>query len=96
MKKNMQTNTNRKLTAAIHSWSDIQTWKLNLGDDAQQFHDCLQERLRKVSIHMRHLEQALAIARKNMERECQHVYVKDWENRDARSRWYCKHCGKCR
>lgn len=90
----MQENT--RMTSAISSWSDIHTWDIDFGATKKQFHDRLQERLRKVSIHMRHLEQALATARRNMEQECQHVYVKDWEDRDVRSRWYCKNCGKCR
>ena len=35
-------------------------------------------------------------ARKQMESQCNHVWERDWEDRDERSRYVCKFCNKGR
>lgn len=35
-------------------------------------------------------------ARKQMESQCNHVWERDWEDRDERSRYVCKFCNKWR
>lgn len=42
------------------------------------------------------IEQIMIQTRQEMEDGCKHEWEKDWENRDERSRWKCKHCTKFR
>lgn len=42
------------------------------------------------------LERIMKKARTDMEAVCQHDWVQDWEDRDNRSRWKCRHCNKGR
>ena len=42
------------------------------------------------------LEQTMKKARADMEAACKHDLVRDWEDRDERSRWICRHCNKSR
>ena len=42
------------------------------------------------------LKQLLATKQQQLENECSHEWEKDWDNRDAHSRWQCKHCNKQR
>jgi len=45
---------------------------------------------------LQELERAMAKARTEMETACKHDWVRDWEDRDERSRWICRHCNKSR
>ena len=42
------------------------------------------------------LERTMNKARVEMEAACEHDWVRDWEDRDERSRWICSHCHKSR
>lgn len=42
------------------------------------------------------LKRSMEKARTDMEAACKHDWVRDWEDRDERSRSKCRHCNKGR
>lgn len=38
------------------------------------------------------LEEEIRKMRKILYKTCEHEWERDWEDRDERSRWVCKHC----
>ena len=61
-------------------------------EEFKQFHQyylCLRWELDK-------MEEILQEKRTEFENKCTHNWVKDWDNRDERSRWKCTKCTKFR
>ena len=50
----------------------------------------------KKYVELQQLERLMNQKRAYMENECRHEWERDWEDRDERSRWICKFCGKSR
>ena len=38
------------------------------------------------------LKREISNLKKILYNECQHDWVRDWDDRDSRSSWICKHC----
>ena len=38
------------------------------------------------------LKQEISDLKKILYNECKHDWVRDWDDRDSRSSWICKHC----
>ena len=59
-------------------------------------HRKLQQHYWNVYAETNRLETVVNQKRTEMEQQCEHVWEKDWANRDERSRYMCKSCGKSR
>ena len=44
----------------------------------------------------RNLENLVKIYKKDLYNFCEHDWIRDWGDRDSRSRWECKNCGLSR
>jgi len=44
----------------------------------------------------RNLENLVKVYKKDLYNFCEHVWIRDWGDRDSRSRWECKNCGLSR
>lgn len=56
----------------------------------------LQQRYWKLHAQTNNLKIELQKKRKEREEECEHVWERDWADRDERSRYMCAKCGKGR
>jgi len=41
----------------------------------------------------RNLENLVKVYKKDLYNFCEHDWIRDWGDRDSRSRWECKNCG---
>ncbi len=44
----------------------------------------------------RNLENLVKVYKKDLYNFCEHEWIRDWGDRDSRSRWECKNCGLSR
>ena len=44
----------------------------------------------------RNLENLVKVYKKDLYNFCEHDWIRDWGDRDSRSRWECKNCGLSR
>ena len=44
----------------------------------------------------RNLENLVKVYKKDLYNFCDHDWIRDWGDRDSRSRWECKNCGLSR
>ena len=44
----------------------------------------------------RNLENLVKVHKKDLYNFCEHEWIRDWGDRDSRSRWECKNCGLSR
>ena len=65
-------------------------------DIAKQLYEKLSDVYWQQYRDMEHAHIAMKQARVNMENACTHNWIRDWEDRDERSRSKCSHCNKKR
>jgi len=64
--------------------------------EARQYYEEMQALYWQRYRELEDLRRELDTARADMEAACKHDWVRDWEDRDERSRWICQHCNKSR
>jgi len=64
--------------------------------EAKEHYDKLCETYWQRYRELNELERDMNKLRAHMEAACEHDWIRDWEDRDERSRWICRHCKKGR
>ena len=65
----------------------------------EEFLTKIRDAERKISsleTEKRNLENLVKVYKKDLYNFCEHDWIRDWGDRDSRSRWECKNCGLSR
>tara|TARA_B100000900_G_C20575594_1_gene715179 strand:- start:1052 stop:1300 length:249 start_codon:yes stop_codon:yes gene_type:complete len=71
----------------------LYVFKMN--PEAKQLYDSITEKKELMWSYSRQitiLTEDIRKMRKMLYKTCEHEWVRDWEDRDERSSWICKHC----
>jgi len=79
----------------LNTYNYMILYVFKMNSEAQQLFDTIAEKrelMWSCSRQITILTEDIRKMRKMLYKTCEHEWVRDWEDRDERSRWMCKHC----